>query len=67
MATNTATLNWSLWVTCPKCGKENDLSDATSRWLSAKIFSNKWDEVNGHECACLECGHEFILDGGVEY
>ena len=65
---NTATLWWSLWVDCPKCGKENDLSDADDEhWLSTRIFTNRWPEVKGHECTCAECGHEFILDGGVEY
>lgn len=65
---NTATLNWSLVVDCPKCEYENDLSDNDDEYLVAtKIFNKKWDELKGHECTCSKCGHEFFLDGGVEY
>ena len=65
---NTAILEWSLRVPCPKCLEGNDLTDNDDESLLAtKIFSNRWDEVKGHECTCSECGHEFILDGGVEY
>ena len=64
-----ARLDWSLYVDCPRCDESFDLVDIDDdhdNTLAKKIFTNQWDQVNGHEVTCPYCAHEFTL-GGVEY
>jgi len=68
-ATPTASLDWSLYVDCPKCGEANDLSDPqhdTEHDIARHIFSNAWDKLNGWEVTCENCDHEFTIEK-VEY
>lgn len=65
----TATLNWSLYVRCPKCESLNDLSDPehdTEHDIARHLFTNDWDKLKGWEVTCESCGHEFKIEK-VEY
>lgn len=69
MVAPTARLDWSLWVECPKCKEENDLStgehDPDSE-IGIAIFNNAWDRLKGLHVTCEHCGHGFTIEG-VEY
>ena len=63
------TLNWSLYVDCPKCKESNDISGPehdSEHTISRYIFTNAWEKLEGHELTCEHCGHEFEL-ARVEY
>lgn len=62
-----ANLSWSLYVECPECKQDFDVSDQDSEYVVAKaIFNNKWDDLIGYEVVCPHCQHKFELTG-VEY
>lgn len=64
-----ANLEWSLYVTCPKCDESNDLAESvhdTENDIANHIFTNAWDKLNGWEVECQHCGHEFQIEK-VEY
>lgn len=64
-----ATLEWSLYVDCPKCQESNDLADSEhdpDNEISRHIFMNDWDGLNDWEVTCKHCGHEFKIEK-VEY
>lgn len=64
---NKAMLVWHLFIDCPKCGEQIDLSDIDEEgWVSEPIFNNRWDDLNGEEVECPECDHTFTIDD-VEY
>jgi phage terminase large subunit GpA-like protein len=68
-ATQTARLDWSLYVTCPKCDESNDLNSGDhdcENQIARRIFTNEWDKLKDWEVTCEHCGHEFKL-AGVEY
>lgn len=65
----TASLDWSLYVDCPKCEWANDLADPqhdTEHDIARHTFSNAWDKLRGWEVKCDGCGHEFKIEK-VEY
>lgn len=60
-----ANLDWSLYVECPKCKCENDLSDSqhdTENDIARHIFCNDWDVLQNWEVTCEICGHEFQIE-----
>ena len=62
-----ASLDWHLWVDCPKCKESIDLVDQNDDGVFAiPIFNNEWENLEGCEVYCPECKHEFEIDG-VEY
>jgi uncharacterized Zn finger protein (UPF0148 family) len=64
-----ARLSWNLYVDCPKCDTSFDVVDTDSEndyVIAKKVFSNKWDDVEGCEITCPHCEHEFEL-GKIEY
>jgi phage terminase large subunit GpA-like protein len=64
-----ARLIWALYVDCPKCGEENDLSEGTHDPefdIARHIFSDDWDKLRGWEVECEHCAHEFTIEK-VEY
>ena len=64
---NTAYLDWSLHVECPKCHEETDISaNDDDSVVTNAIFHNVWDNLKGYEVTCPHCKHEFELDN-VEY
>jgi hypothetical protein len=64
---NTAYLDWSLNIDCPKCGNENDISAPDDDAIvSNAIFHNNWDALKGFDVVCNMCGHDFVVDC-VEY
>lgn len=65
----TARLEWSLYVSCPKCELSNDLAGPGHDGeydVSRHVFNNNWDKLKGWEVTCEHCGHEFTIDK-VEY
>jgi hypothetical protein len=65
----TAQLDWSLYVTCPKCDESNDLSEPqhdTEHDISGHIFNNRWERLKDWEVTCEHCNHEFKIEK-VEY
>lgn len=68
-ATQTAQLDWSLYVYCPACDESNDLATGIhdcEHHIARHIFRNDWDKLKGWEVTCEHCGHEFKL-AGVQY
>jgi hypothetical protein len=64
---NTAYLDYSVEIQCPVCHQFNNLADSDDDHIvSAAIFNNKWDTLEGHEVECSHCHHEFKIDS-VEY
>lgn len=62
-----ALLCWSLYVNCPHCEHQIDLSDIDyDSAVATALFNNRWDELKGHEVACPSCKREFEI-AGVEY
>ena len=69
MKKSTARLNWNLWTECPHCGGDNDLAGPDFDCegdFSTPIFSNKWDDLKGHEVECDQCHQTFQIEE-VEY
>jgi len=64
---NTAYVDWSLEIECPKCKEEFNLAnmDDDGKYATA-IFNNTWKKLHGEEVKCIYCNHEFLIDG-VEY
>jgi transposase len=65
----TANLDWSLYVYCPKCSEDNDLSKShhdTEGDIARHLFTDDWDRLEGWEVTCEHCGHEFEIEK-VEY
>ena len=59
----TATLQYSIDVSCPKCHRANDLvnqdDDCT---ISQAIFNNNWHNLKGLEVYCNYCEYEFEIN-----
>jgi transcription initiation factor IIE alpha subunit len=65
MEKSVVTFRWSLDTTCPHCGEDIDLSDNDAEneyYLSKKIFSNKWPDVEDEEVTCPLCGNDFLIE-----
>lgn len=62
-----ATVEWSLNIDCPHCGREHDLSqDDDDGIISKAIFNNKWEELAGTQIECSKCRLTFFIEE-VEY
>jgi uncharacterized protein YbaR (Trm112 family) len=62
-----AILSWQLWIECPKCKADIDLSDQDEDgWVSTPIFNNKWGDLLDEEVICPDCDYEFQIED-VEY
>ena len=62
---NTAWLNWSLDIRCPKCECIFDLSNSGNDdegEISIKIFNNKWDDLKCRRVVCPDCDKDFKID-----
>jgi hypothetical protein len=57
-------LTFDIDVECPRCGGFVNLSGMD--WFVQKIFTNKWDELDGEQITCDVCECEFTI-GEVEY
>lgn len=56
-------LNWNLWVDCPHCGETMNLADVDEDGIySSPIFNNQWDDLQGEEIKCIECGKVFTIE-----
>ena len=59
-----ASLHWNLFVECPHCKHQNDLSDSPhddDNYFSESIFNNRWEDCKGNEVTCESCGYEFTV------
>ena len=56
-------------IECPNCKEDIDLASGDyddENFIASAIFSNRWDDLRGHEITCEKCNHEFELES-VEY
>jgi phage FluMu protein Com len=61
-----AYLEYEINVDCPHCKEEVDLvkleSDAGNNSISARVFTNRWDDLIGWFIECPHCKSDFELE-----
>lgn len=64
MLKSTATLIFTLKVTCPYCNVTIDLADdkCFEGTYTSVVFSNEVHPLKGSEIECIGCGEEFVID-----
>lgn len=63
-STNIAVLSYHLFVDCPKCNEQLDLSDSPhddEGYFSTSIFNNRWSDLDDSEVTCEHCNHQFTV------
>lgn len=69
MLSATASLSWNLFIECPHCREDVDLSDEPhdeDGRFSTPLFNNEWEKIEGLEVDCPKCKNTFTVSS-VEY
>lgn len=58
-----ASLNYDLYVDCPKCKNDFDLIEKNDddKRMSGPLFLSKWEELEDLDVVCDHCDHEFQI------
>lgn len=62
----TAFLEYEVSCDCPHCNESVDIldieSNAGDNSISARIFTNQWDQLKGWPIECPHCKNDFELE-----